>query len=132
MNPVAFVISYTKWHYSNALLDIIRVWGNFLWLSLHFFSTGTLLRTFFSPFMRMHEEYPGKGNFDPEYFAGTLVVNIIMRIVGILVRTIFIVLSVSIFSAILFFGIIFIALWITAPIALSSFITLGLDLIILK
>ena len=129
MNPVAFVIAYTKWHYSNALFDIIRVWGNFLWLSLHFFSTGTLFRTLFSPFMRMHEDYPEKGHFDPEHYAGTVLVNTIMRIVGFLVRGVFIVISLSTFSIIFILGILFIGLWIVAPIALTSMIVVGLNLV---
>ena len=130
MNPVAFVIAYTKWHYGNALFDIIRVWGNFLWLSLHFFSTATLVRTLFSPFMRMHEEYPEKGHFDPEYYAGTVLVNIIMRFIGFLVRAVLILISISLFALLFVGGVLFIGLWIAAPLALTSFISIGLNLIL--
>lgn len=129
MNPVAFIIVYGKWHYGSAISDIIRVWGNFLWLSLHFFSAGTLLKTLFSPFMRMHETYPPKGHFDPEYYAGTVLVNTIMRIVGFLVRSVFILLSLVSFTVVFLLGILFIGLWITAPVVLTSFISVGIDLL---
>lgn len=130
MNPVAFILVYTRWHYGTALFDILRVWGNFLWLSLHFFSTKTLVSTLFSPFMRMQEEYPEKGHFDPEYFAGTILVNTIMRFVGFLVRLVFILLSLIAFSLVFVLGSMFLVLWIFAPIFLTSFISVGLDLIV--
>lgn len=130
MNPVAFLIAYAKWHYGHAIPDIIRVWGNFLWLSLHFFSTGTLVRTLFSPFMRMHEDYPEKGHFDPGYYAGTVLVNTLMRIVGFFVRIIFILLSLSVFSILFAIGVLFIGLWITAPAALILFISTGIGLVL--
>lgn len=128
MNPVAFAIAYTKWHYGRALLDIIRVWGNFLWLSMHFFSTGTLALTLFSPFRRMHEEYPAKGHINPGYFAGTMFINTIMRMIGALVRLLFIALSLTAFTLLIVSGILFISFWIITPFALISLITLGTNL----
>ena len=129
MNPVAFVFAYTKWHYGNALFDILRVLGNFLWLSLHFFSTGILIRTLFSPFMRMREEYPASGHFDPEYYAGTIVVNTLMRLVGFLVRTVFILLSFAVFSLIFISGIVFIGFWIVTPIVIPLLVSFGITLL---
>ena len=130
MNLAAFLIVYTKWHYGNATTDIVRVWGNFLWLSLHFFSTKTLAQTLFSPFMRMHEEYPEKGHFDPGYFAGTIFMNTLMRFIGFLVRAVFILVSIFVFSIIFAIGVLFIGLWFTAPIVLVLFISTGLNLIL--
>ena len=129
MNPVAFVIAYARWHYGSAILDILRVWGNFLWVTLHFFSTGTLVTTLFSPFLRLKEDYPEKGHFDPGFYFGSMFVNMMMRIVGFFVRGTFIIISLTGFSIIFVLGFIFLVLWITAPVALTSFITVGLDLI---
>ena len=128
MNPVLFVADYIKWHYSSALFDILRVWGNFLWFILHTSSTGPLIQTLISPWKRIHEEKPPKGTFDPSYYAGSIVVNILMRIVGFLVRSFIIILSLILVSLTFIFGVFFILLWLVAPFAIFILFFNGLAL----
>ena len=126
MNPVAFVIAYLTWHYGEGLRDVFRVWGNFLWFPIHMFSTGTLVMTLFSPWKRMQEDLPEKGHFDPEYWAGSILVNIIMRIVGFLVRVIFIAISLLAFAIVFVFGLVFVGFWFVAPVGIFVLFFSGL------
>ena len=128
MNPIAFIGGYIAWHYSAALADILRVWGNMMWFTFHFFSTGRLVTTLFSPWQRMQEEYPKKGTFDIEYFLGTLAVNIIMRLVGFIVRVIFIAASLMLAAIGLLGGVLFMAFWLVAPAAVVYLFMIGLNL----
>lgn len=130
MNPASLLVDYFVWHYSQALLDILRVWGNLMWFVGHFFSTPSLFKTFFSAWKRMYEEYPKKGNFDLEYMAGTFLVNIIMRIVGMVIRAVFILISLLGMFIVLFGGVLFVAFWIVAPIALVILFTSGLSFVL--
>lgn len=130
INPVAFIGSYLLWHYGNALTNIVTVWGNFIWFVFHFFSTFVLLRTLFAPWERMHETYPRKGQFDPGFFFGTLLVNLIMRIVGAVVRLTFILISVALFLCVFSVGVVFIAFWMVAPVGIFYLFNMGLGLIL--
>ena len=127
MNPIAFIGEYIAWHYSAALADILRIWGNMMWFNFHLFSTGSLTLTLFSPWQRMQEEYPRKGTFDVEYFLGTLVVNIIMRFVGFIVRILFIAISLTLAAIGLAGGVLFMAFWLIAPVAIIYLFLLGLN-----
>lgn len=77
--------AYLSWHYSAALLALFNIWRNFVWFTYHFFSIGLLTRTLFSPWRRLGEDYK-KGSLDVESWFETLVVNTLMRAVGVLVR----------------------------------------------
>lgn len=131
INPVAFIGSYLLWHYGNALTNIVVVWGNFIWFIFHFFSTFVLLRTLFAPWERIHEAYPKKGQFDLEFFFGTLLVNIIMRIVGALVRLAFILISLALFLCVFSVGSLFIVFWVVAPLGIFYLFNMGLGLVVL-
>lgn len=126
MNSVLFLSDYVQWHYGAAFFDILRIWRNFLWLTVHYFSTGLLLKTFFSPWRRIHEERPKKGTFSLSYYLGIFVVNTMMRIVGALARSIIIVISLIVLGAMLAFGIIFLLFWIIAPLAIFLLFFTGL------
>lgn len=129
MNPAAFFFGYIFWHYSTALVDILRVWGNMLWFVHHFFSTKMLAKTLFSPWQRMHESYPKKGRFDPQYLIGTLVVNLLMRLVGALVRLFFIALSLIASVIVFLFGVIFMLFWFLAPVVIVYLFFIGLGFV---
>jgi hypothetical protein len=83
MGGVSLFFDYILWHYSRALINGATIWANLMWFVVHFFSIPLLLRTLFSPWKRMHEEY-SRGGF--EDFMGMLVVNIMTRVVGFLTR----------------------------------------------
>lgn len=122
---IAFVPHYLMWHYTRALQNIVRVCANFLWFFYHFFSISFLLKTFFNRFERLGEEY--KKGLDVPAFAATLTVNTLMRIVGILARTIVILLGVSVTVTVFLFGIIFFVFWLFLPFMLPLFFIAGVS-----
>jgi hypothetical protein len=104
---------YFVWHYTTALADLFHIVRNFLWSATQIFPISFLLRTFAMPFKRIQEE---KGSMlDFENFIQSLVANTLMRLVGMLLRTMLIfcglVLSVVVFCL----GFLFTIAWICAP-----------------
>ncbi|OHA88763.1 MAG: hypothetical protein A2741_01580 [Candidatus Zambryskibacteria bacterium RIFCSPHIGHO2_01_FULL_43_27] len=85
MDLLIFLPEYFRWHYSRAWKDLARNCSQFIRFTISFFSITFLVRTLFAPWKRMKENYE-KG-FDPEGFFSTLIVNLIMRLVGFVIRT---------------------------------------------
>lgn len=104
------------WHYGRAYKNIINLWMNIFWFEYHFFSIGILGSTLFSPFRRIREEYVG-GRGPSEFFA-SLAVNIIMRIVGAIIKTFIIVVGLFGMAVVLAVGIILLVIWTFMPMIL--------------
>lgn len=83
---------YLNWHYTQGLFELSKNLWNFILFEFHFFSIKDLLLTLLAPFQRLKENY-GNNAIDFQKVLSSLLVNIIMRIVGFIVR-----------SFILFFG----------------------------
>ena len=98
---------------------MMGVYLNFLWFVTNFFSIPNLLATFVSPFMRMQEGF--SRGFDPEDIAAVIVVNILMRIVGVVMRTVVIAAGLVCLGVVFVGGLVIMALWIFVP-----FIVIGL------
>jgi len=127
MNPTVIFTGYLKWHYGSALQAYIIVWKNFLWFTGHVFSFTTLLKTLVSPWKRLDEDY--QEGFHPSKFFETIVVNILMRIIGFLIRIVVITVGALIFLLIFFLGLFFFAFWIIAPVGIPVLIITGLTLL---
>jgi hypothetical protein len=113
MNILLTIPNYFLWHYSKALFDLLNLWKNLLIFFYEFFSIPTLLSTLFSPWHRMNDQYSGQLTFDAT--VGTFIVNTLMRIVGALVRGVFVVLGlICIFISVALGAIAFIA-WLFLP-----------------
>ncbi|MDO8510327.1 MAG: hypothetical protein Q7S15_01745 [bacterium] len=125
MGLFAIVPYYVRWHYTVALFDFYRLFANAWWFIQHFFSLRLLAKTFFVPFMRLHESYQ-KG-FNLENFFGALMVNILMRLVGSAIRSIFIVIGIlSLVTAILLGAALF-AVWLVFPLLIAALFVMGLS-----
>jgi len=78
-----------------------------------FFSVWSLLTTIFAPYKRLSERY--KGGLDLEDLFGTIVVNLLMRIVGFVLRFILILIGL-IFTLLTFiFGFFAFLVWLILP-----------------
>ncbi len=117
MNFLAVLPYYIYWHYAQGLIQLARNIGGFLLFELHFFSIGSLLKTFFSPFQRLTENY-SKHSFDVEAFLSVLIVNIIMRVVGMCVRTVLLVIAGITLIISIILGGLFLVLWLIIPLLL--------------
>lgn len=105
---------YLVWHYSEALADWWRIIGNFVWFFFHMFSIGLLLRTLFSPFKRMQEERK-KGSLKFEDWGGAIIVNLLMRLIGFLIRLMIIVVGIIFILFTILVGAAALLLWLVLP-----------------
>jgi len=117
------VLAYLKWHYGRGLKELFGVFGNFLWFVSNFFSFKLLLKTLFAPWKRLGESYGSI--FDFENFASSFVINLLMRLVGFITKTIVIIVGAVAYvftCLLLFLAIIF---WILAPVFLVACVALS-------
>ena len=96
MQVATLVGNYFVWHYSRAYRELIHIERNIIWFLFHFFSLPELTRTFLSPWKRLGENYGSI--FDTEEFFAALITNVLMRIVGIVMRAIIIVAGIAVLS----------------------------------
>jgi hypothetical protein len=114
---------YMVWHYTRGVADYLSVWKTFLWFVPHFFSILTLLKTLFSPWHRLKESYSGK--FSLEAFGETIILNTIMRFVGLFVRLITIVLGIFVEAVVFAGGVALFFVWLTAPVLIPLLFVIG-------
>lgn len=114
MGILSVAKNYLVWHYSTAYADMFSVWLNYLWFVNHLFSVPDVLRSWFSPFKRLEEERGSLLTHPQEFFA-SLFVNLIMRLVGTIIRTALLLIALACFVTVLIGGILFFVLWTVLP-----------------
>lgn len=120
---------YFKWHYSKAIISSIYLWKNLTLFLLNYFSIKTLLLNFFTPWRRISNTYPKWYSFK-EYFS-TLLLNTLMRIVGMFIRFFVIILGlISTFVFIVSYPLALI-IWLILPVVILAIIITGIILIII-
>jgi hypothetical protein len=125
---LSIVHHYFYWHYSRALLDIFNIWKDCIWFVGHFFSLRQLAVSWFSPWKRTIESRGEKWNL--EDLAGYVIINILSRLVGAIIRTVIIFLGlVSVLTTIIG-GVLVYAFWILTPFILITLLGFGLTLLI--
>ena len=114
MPILAVARDYLVWHYSTAYVDLAYIWWNYLWFVNHLFSVPEVIMSWIAPFKRLEEE---KVNIlkSPSDFFGNMFVNIIMRVVGTIIRTAIIGIALLGFLFVLFFGLALFMLWTILP-----------------
>ena len=120
--------NYFQWHYTLAFIDIFHIWRNITNFLFNFFSIPILIRTFFSPWRRLHADRETEG-FDLVDSLSTGLVNLIMRIVGALMRSMLIVIGLCAVVVAIVGGIIFFILWTVAPIIIVLLCAAGIHLL---
>ncbi len=126
MDFAMFLSWYVQWHYGRAFRDILTVGRNLMWFITHFFSIPLLLKTLFQPWKRIHETYTHRGLED---FFATLVVNLMTRVVGALVRLSIIFVGLAILCAGGVALLAFYVVWAGAPIVVPGMFLYGLGLL---
>jgi hypothetical protein len=117
---------YFYWHYGRAFADLTKAYVTVLWFIWNFFSIGELLMTFASPFQRIQERYGG--GFDLEEFFSIIVVNILMRIVGMVMRSFVIAIGIVVLLSALLGGLLFFIAWVFLPLIVGYFFVVGAKL----
>jgi hypothetical protein len=119
---------YVVWHFSQAYLQFFRVWMNLLWFVIHFFSLPQMVRSWFSPWKRITEER--KKSWDLEDFFGSLLINLLSRIIGALMRTFVIMVGLLALLIIFVGGLTVYILWTVAPALIVFLIIIGIMYIV--
>lgn len=130
MKIATLVPYYFVWHYTLALKNLIKIWGNFVWFVYNYFSFKVLLRTLFSPYKRLTERY--HGGLDIEQLMESIVVNALMRLIGFSIRIV--VLLIGAIGVVLTFvaGTIFLAIWFLLPFVLLFMFIAGIVSVVLN
>lgn len=114
-------VQYLIWQFYDSPKEILKGWRNFLLFNLDYFSLSLLLRTFFWHWHKYY--YPYGKAFDPWRYFEAFVFNMMSRLIGLLLRTFFIILGIVAEILIFFIGIIIFLGWFLLPfISLSMFI----------
>jgi hypothetical protein len=124
MNFLLIIPYYFSWHYSQGLLDYFRIWKNLVWFLWNFFSIKILLKTFFTPFERLQEKY--NGGLDMESLAASIIVTNLMRLVGMLARSVIIIFGLIVLMTFIIAGFFGIFLWLILPFAISGLIFISI------
>ncbi len=128
MRLLTTFLGYLKWHYGKALLKTFALWKNILVFIFNFFSIKSLIGNFYMPWKRLADNYPE--NFNIKAYFKTFLTNTIMRIVGMLMRSIIII--VGLFCCIIYIIFLPVTLifWIALPAIIGFLMIYGLILII--
>jgi len=116
------------WQFFDVPKAILKAWQNFLLFNLNYFSVPTLLKTFFSHWRRYGSPY-GKvfevwKNFE------VFVFNMMSRIIGAILRTIFIIVGLLLEILIILIGAVIFLGWIILPFLLIAGLLFGLKLLL--
>ena len=115
MNILSILPTYVLWHYTKAPVSIFFIVIHLSRSIVHFFSIPTLLKTLFSPWRKLSEDY--SGGFDVVEILTSFTVNTTMRIFGAFFRITMIVLALCITLVFILFGILFFIYWLVMPVA---------------
>ncbi len=122
------ISDYFRWHYGRAFSELFHVWLNFLWFIIHFFSLPQLGRSLFSPWKRMTEEKQ-KG-FSFEAFAAYIIINLLSRLVGFLMRGTVLLLGLIVLAGAIMAGALTFLFWFAAPVVIVVLLGMGVSLLI--
>jgi len=124
---VSILHHYLIWHYTQAFREILHVWTNFFWFIVNFFSLPQLLKSFFAPWKRIVE---GRGEkFNLEDLAGFIIIGIISRLIGIILRATVIITGTAALILLCLGIIVTYFVWILAPLAIIGSLYYGIVLI---
>lgn len=123
MHNLILIPEYIAWHYTRGIVEIYNIDKRLFSLTKNSFSFSLILKTFASPWKRMGEEYKKS---DPGSWATTFVFNLLMRVLGMVLRTA--ILTMGAFACVLVFcvGVVAIVLWIFLPLSMVALFFVGL------
>jgi hypothetical protein len=125
---LTIVRDYTIWHYSTALVSFVRLYKNFWWFTVQFFSIPQLAGSLFAPFKRITE--PRGKLLDIEGWIGFIIINLISRLIGLVTRLTIMCVGLVCLTLLCLLAIIWYGIWLAAPAIISYCLVYGLYLII--
>ena len=130
MEIILIILGYLKWHYSKAISSLTNIWKNFLYFISEFFSIKLLFQNFFDPWKRMSDGYPKSFDLKKYFFA--FITNVIVRVVGMIMRSALIIISLICYIFSILLLPIVLVCWLLLPFIIIFLIGTGLFLIFSK
>lgn len=125
----AIIRDYFVWHYTTAWFLMWGVWRNFLWFMIHFFSLPQLMRSWFAPYKRITES---RGDtFDLEALASYVIIGILSRIIGAIMRTAIILVGVMALGLTIVGGFVTYLLWAVVPLLIIGLLGMSISLFLI-
>lgn len=125
----SIISDYFVWHYTRAWWQMWGVWRNFLWMVIHFFSIPQLSRSLFAPYKRITE---GRGDkFSLEDLATYVIVNLISRTIGAIVRVFIILIGLVSLALTVAGGFVTYLFWMVAPFMVILLVGAGISLLLI-
>lgn len=115
------------WQFFDVPKQLVKIWQTFLYFNFNYFSVPTLLKTYFSPWRRNRSSYGGI--FEVWKNFESFIFNSMSRIIGAILRTVYIILGIIIEIFILIVGPIVIVTWILTPFLLLIGLIFGIFLL---
>ena len=115
------------WQFFDVPKAILKAWQTFLWFNLNYFSVLVLLKTYFSPWRRY--SYPYGKAFEFWKNIETFVFNMMSRIIGAILRTVFIIIGLALEILIILIGVIIFLGWLVLPFFLVFALIFGISLL---
>ncbi len=128
MRIILIILGYLGWHYGKAIIALSIIWKNFLNFIFEYFSIKSLFLNFFDPWKRMSDNYPKFFNLKEYFYA--LITNIIVRGVGIIMRSALIIAGLICYILTALLYPLIIVCWLILPIIIIALISVGILLII--
>lgn len=123
-----YIAHYITWHYTRALRDGTRIWMTMVWFWFHVFPVRLHLRSLLSRFERISEPYPD--GFHPARIGASMSINVLMRIVGAVVRLIMVFIAVTLVLLTVPVAIVWAVTWLVLPVLVPALPVFALLLII--
>lgn len=114
---MATLTLFFEWYYRDIPQKFYNVWKNYVWFWSYYFSLGATLRTFFSPWKRIHENY--SGGFNIERWLSALIWNLFSCLIGMMLRTFLIAFWLAAELLTFAVGFVFLIAWPAFPLAIA-------------
>ncbi len=121
--------NYLTWHYGRALSEFDAIYKGLINFVYNFFSIPVLLKSFFAPWRRLGEDYP-KDVLKIEEMASVIVINFLMRLVGMLMRAILIIVGAFSWLSMIILYPVLLILWLALPFIIIFLLIAGVALLI--
>lgn len=107
-------------------MDLFWIFRNYFWSVGHILSVRLLLRTLFVPWKRIEE---GGISFfaSPGDFVANLFINLVMRLLGLVIRLCLLVVAMISASALVVLFLLLLCAWILLPLILARILIVGIN-----
>ena len=124
---LTIISDYLYWHYTTALTGFVRLYKNFWWFLVQFFSLHQLLSSLFTPYKRMTE--PRGASLSLSAWFSYLVINTVSRLLGFIIRITIICTGLLSLIGLLIVSLIGYGIWLAAPVIIVYCFSYGVFLL---